>query len=155
VKKKQTAINEVEKYDRVWAVIDTDVAVRNGIWPDVQQLAASRDVKLAHSTPCFEFWLLLHIQGFTTRADLLNGTLAKDAVEKALGKEYSTNAETAKNVIPTFLAKWPEAFQHAQHVRAHHLAANTKPPGNPSTEVDHLVCALNDAATEHFRKIKL
>jgi len=155
VKKKQTAINEVEKYDHVWAVIDTDVAVSQGIWPDVQQLADSRGVKLAHSTPCFEFWILLHIQGYTTRADLLNGDLAKAAVEKALGKEYSTNEETAKAVIPTFLAKWPEAFQHAQRVRAHHRAASTPPPGNPSTEVDQLVCALNDAATEHYRKIKL
>jgi hypothetical protein len=154
-KRKETAINEVEKYDHVWAVIDTDVPVRTGVWSDVVQYAASKGVKLAHSTPCFEFWLLLHIQGYTTRADLLNGTLAKDAVEKALGKEYSTNAEIAKKVIPTFLAKWPEAFQHARRVRDHHLAAGTKHPGNPSTEVDHLVCALNDAATEHFRKIKI
>lgn len=154
VKKKQTAINEVEKYDHVWAVIDTDVAVRMGRWPDVEQLAVSRGVKLAHSTPCFEFWLLLHIQGYTTRADLRNGTLAKDAVEKALGKDYSTNAETAKAVIPTFLSQWPEAFRHAQRVRQHHLAASSPPPGNPSTEVDHLVCALNDAAAEHHRKIK-
>ena len=118
------------------------------------QYAVSKGVKLAHSTPCFEFWLLLHIKGYTTRADLLNGKLAKDAVEKALGEEYSTNAETAQKVIPTLLAKWPEAFQHDRRVRDHHLTANTKPPGNPSTEVDHLVCALNDAATEHYRKIK-
>lgn len=154
-KRKETAINEVEKYDHVWAVIDTDVPVREGVWPDVVAYAASKGVKLAHSTPCFEFWLLLHIQGPTTRADLLNGKLAKKAVEEALGQDYSTNAKTAKKVIPTFLSKWPEAFVHAQRVRAHHLAANTKSPGNPSTEVDHLVCALNDAAKEHFRKIKL
>jgi hypothetical protein len=153
-KRKETAINEVEKYDHVWAVLDTDVPVHKGVWPDIVQYAVSKGVKLAHSTPCFEFWLLLHIKGYTTRADLLNGKLAKDAVEKALGKEYSTNAETAQKVIPTLLAKWPEAFQHARRVRDHHLTANTKPPGNPSTEVDHLVCALNDAATEHYRKIK-
>lgn len=155
VKKKQTAINEVEKYDHVWAVIDTDVAVRHSIWPDVQQLASSRGVKLAHSTPCFEFWLLLHIQGYTTRADLLDGATAKKAVRDALGREYSTSAETAKAVFPTFLSKWPEAYQHARRVRQHHFDASTQPPGNPSTEVDHLVCALNDAATEHYRKIKL
>jgi hypothetical protein len=155
VRRRRIAVNEVEKYDHVWAVIDTDVAARDGIWPDVQQLAKARRVRLAHSTPCFEFWLLLHIQGYTTRADLLNGTLAKTAVEKALDKDYSTNAETAKAAISTFLPKWPEAFVHAQRVRQHHLDAATRPPGNPSTEVDHLVCALNDAATEHFRKIKL
>lgn len=154
-RRKQTAINEVEKYDHVWVVIDTDVPVRKGVWPDVVQYAASKGVKLAHSTPCFEFWLLLHIQGYTTRADLLDGTLAKDAVEKALGEDYSTNAEMAKAAISRFIEKWPEAFAHARRVRQHHLAANTRPPGNPSTEVDHLVCALNDAATEHYRKIKL
>lgn len=154
-KRKETAINEVEKYDHVWAVIDTDKPVSEGVWADVVRHAASKGVKLAHSTPCFEFWLLLHIQGFTTRADLLDGKLAKKAVEDALGKEYSTNAETAKAAIAAFLAKWPEAFLHARRVRAHHLAVATKQPGNPSTEVDHLVCALNDAATEHYRKIRL
>jgi hypothetical protein len=154
-KRQETAINEIEKFDHVWAVIDTDVPVREGTWSNVLQYAASKGVKLAHSTPCFEFWLLLHIQGYTTRADLLNGRLAKQAVEDALGKDYSTNAETAKEVIPTFLPRWPQAFYHAGRVRQHHLAANTRPPGNPSTEIDALVCALNDAATEHLRKIKL
>lgn len=152
---KRTAINEVKRYDHVWAVIDTDVPVRNGDWEKIVQHARSKGVKLAHSTPCIEFWLLLHIQGYTTRADLLNGKLAKKAVEEALGQDYSTNAETAKKVIPTFLEKWPAAFAHAQGVRLHHHAAATPPPGNPSTEVDRLVCALNDAAKEHFRKIKL
>ena len=63
-------INEPAKFDHVWAVVDTDVAVRNHIWNDVKQLAAARKVKLAHSTPCFEFWLLLHFAGFTTRSRL-------------------------------------------------------------------------------------
>lgn len=54
-------INEPPKFDHVWAVVDTDVAVRMGFWNDVQQLAAARKVKLAYSTSCFEFWLLLHI----------------------------------------------------------------------------------------------
>lgn len=154
-KRKETALNEVEKYDHVWAVIDTDVPVRKGVWPNIVAYAASKDVKLAHSTPCFEFWLLLHIKGYTTRADLLDGDAAKAAVKEALGHDYSTNEEVARKVLPTFLPKWPEAFVHAQRVRQHHLDAATRPPGNPSTEVDHLVCALNDAATEHFRKIKL
>jgi RloB-like protein len=153
-KRKEIAINEVEKYDHVWAVIDTDVAVRKDVWSDIVQYAASKGVKLAHSTPCFEFWLLLHIQGYTTRADLLNGTLAKDALEKALGRDCSTNAASAKSAIPIFLPEWPKACHHAQRVRQHHLSAGTLPPGNPSTEVDHLVCALNDAALAHHRKLK-
>jgi hypothetical protein len=145
-------INEPEKFDHVWAVVDTDVAVRNHIWNDVKQLTAARKVKLAHSTPCFEFWLLLHF-GFTTRADLVDGAAAKRAVEEALGREYSTNEATAKEAIATFFSKWPEAVGHAEKVRSHHESARTPEPANPSTEVDRLARALNDSAPEHLRKL--
>jgi RloB-like protein len=110
-------------------------------------------VKLAYSTPCFEFWLLLHLVGFTTRADLVNGDAAKSAVNDALGRDYSTNEETAKAVIPTFIAKWHEAVGHAEKVRSHHQDAATLEPANPSTEVDRLVRAMNDSAPEHLRKL--
>lgn len=154
VENKQTAVDEVEKYDHVWAVIDTDVAVREGIWSDVQQLAASRSVSLAHSTPCFEFWLLLHLKN-TAPTNLINGDIAKKTVKEALGCEYSTNKEVARQVMPRFLATWADAVKRAQRVRKNHLDADTPSPGNPSTDVDLLVCALNDATPEHFRKAEL
>ena len=80
-KKGVLGINEPAKFDHIWAVVDTDVAVRNHIWNDVHQLATAKKVTLAHSTPCFEFWLLLHLVGFTTRADLVTGDAAKIPVE--------------------------------------------------------------------------
>lgn len=151
-RKQMLGINEPAKFEHVWAVVDTDVAVRRGFWNHVVQLAKARKVKLAHSTPCFEFWLLLHIVGFTTRADLVDGDAAKRAVRHALGRDYSTNEEIAQEVIPTFIPHWPQAVGHAEQVRRHHHAAATPPPANPSTEVDRLVKALNDSAPEHRRK---
>jgi hypothetical protein len=147
-------IREPAKFDHVWAVVDTDVAVRNHIWNDVKQLAAARKVELAHSTPCFEFWLLLHIVGFTTRTDLVDGTAAKRAVKDALGCDYSTNEETAIEAIGTFFSKWPEAVGHAERVRRHHQTAQTPQPACPSTEVDRLARALNDSAAEHHRRLR-
>lgn len=152
-KKGQLGHTEPLRFDQVWAVIDTDVAVRNGIWNEVESLAQARKVKLAHSTPCFEFWLLLHIQGMTTRSDLVTGDAAKSAVKHALGKEYSTNEATAREVMPLFIGKWPEAVMHAERVRVYHDDAGTKLPANPSTEVCALVRALNDSAPEHLRKL--
>lgn len=147
------AINEPSKFDHVWAVIDTDVAVHQNIWNDVQQLASARKVRLAHSTPCFEFWLLLHF-GFTTRADLIDGDAAKKAVKVALGRDYSTDEEIAKEAIASFFANWPKAVEYAEGVRSYHRAAATPLPANPSTEVDRLIRALNDSALEHVRKIR-
>ena len=153
-KKGMLGVNEPSKFDHVFAVVDTDVAIRNGIWNDVQQLAAGRKVKLAHSSPCFEFWLLLHISGYTTRADLINGDTAKRAVTHDLGRDYSTNEKVAREVMPSFIGNWPQAVSHAQQVRRYHLEAGTVQPANPSTEVDVLVRAMNDSAPEHLRKIR-
>ncbi len=143
--KKRLSKQRPSSFDHVWAVIDTDVAVRQRFWNDVEQLAKSRNVKLAHSTPCFEFWLLLHVAGFTTRADLINGDAAKHAVESALGFSYSTNSEVAKSAIGTFIGRWQDAVMHAGRVRQHHLSGATTPPANPSTEMDLLVNSLLDS----------
>lgn len=151
-RKGQLANNELEEYDHVWAVVDTDVAVRKEFWNDVVQLAQAREVNLAHSTPCIEFWFLLHF-GKTTRADLTDGTRAKRAVEEALGESYSTNQATARSAIPKFLPNWPDAVIHAEEVRIHHESGRTPSPANPSTEVDRLVRALNAAALVHNRRL--
>lgn len=148
----QLANDEPAKFDQVWAVIDTDVAVRSGIWNDVKQLADARKVKLAHSTPCFEFWLLLHLV-YTTRADLVDGDSAKRAFKEELGQDYSTNKAIAKEAISSIIPHWPNALEHAERVRTHHEAAQTPEPANPSTEVDKLVRAMNDSAPEHQRKL--
>jgi hypothetical protein len=149
--KGEQAVNEPQRFDHVWAVIDTDVAVRTGKWNNVKQRAKSKKVKLAHSTPCFEYWLLLHLQD-TTRGDLIDGDAAKHALKKELGRDYSTNEETAREVLPAFIPSWPEAARRACRVRRYHDDAATPDPANPSTEVVQLVLALNDAAPEYARK---
>lgn len=153
-KRRELGNNDPQGFDQVWAVIDTDAAVQRELWPDVEQLAQSLRVQLASSTPCFEFWLLLHIDGYTTRTDLLNGDLAKRAVKKALKRDYSTNKETARKVLPEFIAKWVEAVGHAQRVRRHHLDAQTPRPPNPSTDMDRLLQAVNDSLPKQLRKLQ-
>jgi hypothetical protein len=152
VKRKKIAVGELEKYDHVWAVIDSDVAIREGCWNDVAQKARDLKVKLAHSTPCFEYWLLLHLKK-TTRADLVDGKAAKNAFRNELGSDYSTNCAVTENAFKNLLPSWPQAVENAQQVRQYHASANTPSPANPSTEVDLIVCALNDSAPPHLRKI--
>ncbi|MCC5838822.1 MAG: RloB domain-containing protein [Opitutales bacterium] len=152
VRRKRTAVDELDRFDHVWAVIDTDVAVRQGFWNDVVQKARDLNVNLAHSTPCFEFWLLLHLQK-TTRADLVDGDAAKRIFREVFGRDYSTNRSVTEVAFAELLSLWPIAVRHARQVRQHHVSANTPPPPNPSTEADLLTCALNDAAQPHIRKI--
>lgn len=148
--------DEVAKYDQVWAVIDTDVAVRNGIWNDVQDLANGRKVKLAHSTPCIEFWFLLHLSDST--AQLADGDAAKSEMKSLVkkhynGATYSTTQKEAEESIALFFPNWPTAVIRAERIRQYHSKANTVPPANPSTEVDLLVRALNDSAPVHLQQL--
>lgn len=151
VKRKEIAVTELEKFDHVWAVIDTDVAVREGFWNDVVQKARDLNVKLAHSTPCFEYWLLLHLTK-TTRGDLVNGDAAKRALRHELGIDYSTNRKVSERAFTGLVPEWPTACRHAQEVRKHYEFARALSPVNPSTEVDLLARALNDSTLPHFRK---
>ncbi len=153
VKQKKVAVTELEKFDHVWAVIDTDVAIRQAFWNDVVQKARDLRVNLAHSTPCFEYWLLLHLT-MTTRSNLVNGDTAKKAFRDELGHDYSTNREVTEQAFKSLIQGWPTAVKNAQTVRQYHQTGNTPSPANPSTEVDLLVCALNDSAPPHLRKIK-
>ena len=152
-RKKLLSNTEPPKFDHVWAVVDTDVAVRQGFWAEVESLASARNVKLAHSTPCFEYWLLLHIQGLTTRGDLVDGDSAKKAVATALGEDYSTNEHCAREVFPKFIGEWWKAVQHGEQVLKYHREAGTKPPADPSTTVCVLVRALDASAPPPNRKL--
>ena len=152
VKRGEVPNDEAHTYDHVWVVIDTDVAVREGYWNDVLQSAKVNKVKLAHSSPCIESWFLFHFSP-TTRADLVNRDAAKKAVQIELGEPYSTNRRTAEAAIPKLLKNWPEAVKNAMQVRQYRQDACTNQPANPSTEIDLLVRALDDAALEHNRKL--
>lgn len=143
---------EPQNYDHVWAVIDTDVAVRTNIWNDVVHLAEGRKVRLAHSSPCFEFWLLLHVE-YTTRADLITGKDAKGAVKAKIGYDYSTNVAVANEAMKSIISQWPQAVTNAERVREHHLGASTPIPANPSSEICALVRALDGSSPRHLRKL--
>ncbi len=136
-------------FDHVWAVIDTDVAVRDGIWNEVKQAAAAGNVSLAPSTPCIEYWLLLHLKYST--AGLTNGNAAKSAL-KAAGFDCSTT-KAAEESVPRLISKWPQAVKQAERVRKYHFSGKTPEPANPSTDVDLLVQALDDSVPAHRRKL--
>lgn len=137
----------VSNGDAVWVVVDGDVNYHN---PDpveaknrqllrARKMAESRDIQLAISNPCFEFWYLLHFQ-YTTR-------FLKDypAVRTML-TSYLSRYEKNKDVFPQLAAHTEEAIQNAKRLEEYHQKGGcTSPFGlhtNPFTEVYRLVEAL-------------
>ncbi len=141
----KASLVEPDEYDQVWAVIDTDVAIRNGSWNEIRLLAEQTNVLLAPSTPCFEFWLILHLC-FTTRTDLFDGAAAKRAFKDQLGLDYSTNAKMANRAIESIIPHYASAVRNARKVRAHHQGDEKPWPPNPSTDVDLLITELTKSS---------
>lgn len=148
VRNGQLSINQAGDFDEIWIVFDTDVlkpAKRDsGI-----KLAQSHGIKIAYSEPCFEFWLLLHAT--CTTAQLAKCKNVEPHLEKHLGwKKYSRRGKKASQVsammAPLVEKKIiQQAVKHAEQVRQHHTEGGTPFPANPSTDVDLLMRAINDA----------
>ena len=54
-----TAANDLQRFDRVWLLLDTDSWGPKKL-SEVAQQARTRKFSLALSNPCFEIWLIMH-----------------------------------------------------------------------------------------------
>lgn len=128
-----------EAFDRTWVVFDRERQnhPRREQMPAALTLAEANGIEVALSIPSFEFWLLLHYD-FTTKS--FDGC---DAVKKAL-KKFIKTYEKSDLPMSDLLERVATAIKHAARCRKHWESAGGD--RNPSTDVDELLRALNDAA---------
>jgi hypothetical protein len=139
------AFSKASDFDELWIVFDTDIPVEHGRYHPGVGFAAAKGIKIAESTPCFEYWLLLHLE--KTSAPMAKFANVKTRLEKALGRSYAKNGEDSAELIPPLLVNINEARVRAQQVRTEHQQAGSPLPCNPSTNVDKLIDAIEEAAS--------
>ena len=150
LKDRSAGINRLETYDALWIVFDTDVLEAAKLHDGIAY-ARSKGIHIASSEPCFEYWLLLH-QTFTT-AMLPKCDDVIPFLQHHLGWEgYSRLGKKRAEVVAMMdalvaKAKLQKAVAHAERARAHHVEARTPFPANPSTDVDLLLKAINEAVS--------
>jgi len=129
------------KYDAVWVVFDTE---RHGTYPNLPNLvqtAVSKGIKVAHSCPCFEVWLLLHFD-FST-----GSCLDCKQVETKLGT-HLPNYEKVSFPTDQLMDRLTTAVENAGKLRAYHeRVGNRELSGNPGTKVDLLVSWIKATAS--------
>jgi len=151
-KSERLSFSKAAKFDELWIVFDTDIPVQHGRFADGMAFAESRGVKAAHSSPCFEYWLLLH-KAYTT-APMPKCADVIPRLSEALGTKYEKDAEVSRALIPPLLDGIALARESAEKVRSHHAAAGTVEPANPSTEVDRLIDVLDPPPKEPKKRRK-
>jgi RloB-like protein len=117
-------------YDEVWCVFDRD---RHTTFERAKRKALDNKLLVALSTPCFEFWYLLHFY-YTTRP-FKDADEVITALKKCL-PNYSKNAAPLDELLPVLC----EALDNASKVREYNRTANSD--GGSLTDVDKLVHVL-------------
>lgn len=140
---------EFEDYDHIWVLFDTDTAATEHQLEPALNLARKENIHIGSSTPCVEYWLLLHFE-FTTRT-LLNSREASEAISRAWTQPYAKDHKSFPKLWEALKPNIPHAVNRASEVRAHHLAVASEFPPNPATELDLLVRALNASVRPELR----
>lgn len=146
-------------YNQLWIVFDTDAAAAQGHLAPGITYAATSGVRVASSTPSFEYWLALHLDSAAPLLPTaghaethLNGLL------RPHGKTYTKRQAklAADALMPWFVGdkeqgftpRVPDALRHSRQVRGNRIqSANTA-----CSDVDWLFDELLAAALPHHRK---
>lgn len=134
---------EGDAYDTVYCVFDRDKHTTfNAAVKQTKDLKeAGTPLEAITSTPCFEFWLLLHF-GYTDQPFHAAGKKSVgDQVVAALKTKpgFDQYGKGMKGVYDLLKNKHGDAITHAQRLREYCEATGTI---NPTTEVDRLVCEI-------------
>ena len=150
-RKNKTKINQLGDFDEIWIVFDADVLTPSQLRQGIDY-ATRCGVKVAYSEPCFEFWILLH--KIYTTALMSKCENVYPRLERAFGwKSYSKEGKCvldARVHLDTIVneACVQKAVKNAQQIRTHHKTAGSSFPSNPSTQVDRLITAINEAVSK-------
>ena len=123
--------------DQVWAVFDRDDHPQH---EEAVMHCENNGVGVGRSNPCFEVWLLLHIEDYHKPDN-------RDAVQKHLNKcilEYDHKGSKTPNYAP-LLNSVEEAEKRAE-IQLTNRCKEGKPYGCPSTTVFRLTRAIREAS---------
>ncbi|HSI86981.1 MAG: RloB family protein [Candidatus Methylacidiphilales bacterium] len=150
-KSNQLPYNQIAKFDETWIVFDTEHAARQNRLEDGVEEAKRCDFKIAHSTPCFEFWLVLH---YALRAPPMEtcdeACRLFEEVAQLNGNSYSKANGAAQELITRLMPLTTEAVKNA--CRQTQQQRHEDFPPNPSTAVHLLLASMHDTLPELLKK---
>lgn len=123
-------LNRDNAPDKVWCIADVDDFTPAQIRRAIERSAASPEIALAISNPCFELWALLHFED-------CQRFLTQEQAKRRLKRHLSTYE---KHLPFELLA--PRLFEAIQRAKALALRGDAQGRYNPSTGVHLLVESL-------------
>ena len=123
--------------DRVWAVFDRD---SHPEYEEAVALCERHGVEVARSDPCFELWLILHIEKYDKPCS------NSDAQRRLATLRPEYNRKGAKTADFTDLIRCVEDAEERAAMQLRLREQEGNPFGNPSTTVGRLTRAIREAS---------
>lgn len=134
---RRSKLNLFEERDQVWAIFDRDDHPR---FDDAVDLCRRNRVECGRSNPCFELWLILHIEAF----DRPDDRTAVQSHLQEIHREYDASGSKKPN-CDALVSQVEQAEERAQR-QLKRREAERAPFGCPSTTVGMLTSAIRKAA---------
>ena len=122
-------------FDEIWCVFDID---EHPNVPQAIEDARQSGIKVAVSNPCFELWLVLHVQAQTAYINRRN--VQRLSKERQITREKKIRA----TAIDTLIEAFDTAKQRAQALDELHAGNGSPRRSNPSADVWRLVDRLRN-----------
>lgn len=108
---------EREEFDELWMLLDTDHCVQDNHFPGFEEVlseARRKNVNIALSRPCFEFWLALHV---FSKTEVVDGKWrTADEIEKALSARLCHGYNKTNLRKEDYVANLSKAVQLAREI---------------------------------------
>lgn len=130
-------VNSFEESDQVWAIFDRDEHPR---FDEAVALCEQGGVRVARSNPCFELWLILHVQDHDRYEE-------RDTIQRLLERIRPDYVRDGGKVpdCDDLVTRVEQAERRAEAQLARRKDSGN-PFGNPSTTVGHLTCQIRQAS---------
>ena len=142
ISRPQRHLRSFNRYDQVWAVFDRDSHHK---FDEAVRLCKENDVSIGRSNPCFEVWLILHLQDYDALDD--NAQKVKSHYRKLLRSQKNWKKEGYYQELVKYVE---DAESRAIHQMKRRYQDNNE-YGVPSTTVGHLTIAIR-SVNEQYQK---
>lgn len=129
--------------DQYWCVFDVESPRPHPYLERARQVAVNHGIQLAVSNPCFEFWLVLHLENHTAYLTTADAVSLRKRLDQSGGKHLDA---------ARYMGRRNDAIRRARWLRIKHRNDGTSfPEDNPSSSFDEFltqVAAALEAAPE-------
>lgn len=141
----QRHVSSFNENDQVWVVFDRD---QHPNFDEAVRLCRENDVPVGRSNPCFEVWLILHLEdyGAQDNSQEVKKRFNKLLQDKKISENHNRYRELVKHVED---AEWRATKQMKLRCQ------DDKKYGNPSTTVGQLTAAIRDANEQYLKDSRL